>query len=131
MGSLQDESGPITKFPASDLRSSQRFITSHNAAGDGVFVASDSGDHHRIMVNGKGVANIIYSTQGNPVDVTDDNDIALAAKNEVRMFRGCFFFCFLHPTVFFLALQELTFDFRSLPALARFTHPQRQRGPFD
>ena len=83
MGSLQDENGPITQFPASDLRSSQRFITSHNAAGDGIFVATDSGDHHRVMVNGKGVANIIYSTQGNPVDVSDDIDIALAAKHEV------------------------------------------------
>ena len=62
MGSLQDENGPITEFPTSDLRSSQRFITSHNAAGDGVFVATDSGDHHHVMVKGKGVANIIYST---------------------------------------------------------------------
>ena len=86
MASLQDGSGPITQFPASDLRSSQRFITSHNAAGDGVFVATDSGDHHRVMVNGKGAANIIYSTQGNPVDVTGDIDIALAAKKEVRCF---------------------------------------------
>ncbi|KAL9076768.1 MAG: hypothetical protein Q9161_000753 [Pseudevernia consocians] len=82
MASLQDGSGPITQFPASDLRSSQRFITSHNAAGDGIFVATDSGDHHRVMVNGKGAANIIYSTQGNPVDVTGEIDIALAAKKE-------------------------------------------------
>ena len=35
------------------------------------------------MVNGKGVANIIYSTQGNPVDVSGDIDVALAAKEEV------------------------------------------------
>ncbi len=97
MGSLQDENGPITKFPASDLRSSQRFITSHNAAGDGVFIASDSGDHHRVMVNGKGVANIIYSTQGNPVDVADDIDITLAAKKEVRVSP---FFSLTSSTVF-------------------------------
>lgn len=93
MASLQDGSGPITQFPASDLRSSQRFITSHNAAGDGIFVTTDSGDHHRVMVNGKGAANIIYSTQGNPVDVTGEIDIALAAKNEVRFF----FDIFSHP----------------------------------
>ena len=84
MSSPHDESGPITQFPAADLPSSQRFITSHNATGDGVFVITDSGDHHRVMVNGKGAANIIYSTQGNPVDVNGDIDIALAAKKEVR-----------------------------------------------
>lgn len=78
------DSGPITKFPADDLRPAKRFITSHNAAGQGVFVGDDNGDHHRVMVRGKGVANIIYSTSSNPVDLNNEVDIAYARKNEVN-----------------------------------------------
>ena len=83
MGSIETESGPITRFPADDLRASQRFITSHNGRGEGIFVATDNGDHHRVMVNGKGVANIIYSTKENPVSVASEADIEYARKNEV------------------------------------------------
>ena len=83
MGSIENESGPITRFPADDLRASQRFITSHNGKGEGIFVATDDGDHHRVMVNGKGVANIIYSTKENPVNVANETDIAYARNNEV------------------------------------------------
>ena len=77
------DSGPITKFPADDLRPAKRFITSHNSQGKGVFVAEDSGDHHRVMVKGKGVANIIYSTNANPVDLNDEKDIKYAKETEV------------------------------------------------
>ena len=87
MGSTEIESGPITRFPADDLRASQRFITSHNGKGEGIFVATDDGDHHRVMVNGKGVANIIYSTKENPVNVANETDIAYARKNEVSRDR--------------------------------------------
>ena len=75
--------GPIAKFPANDLRHARRFITSHNSEGKGVFVGDDDGAHHRVMVNGNAVANIIYSTNSNPVDVNDDKDIAYARDNEV------------------------------------------------
>ena len=78
-----DERGPITRFPADDLRHAQRFITSHNEKGQGVFVVSDDGAHHRVMVQGKGVANIIYSTNSNPVDMNDEVDIKYAKENEV------------------------------------------------
>ncbi|KAK0615699.1 hypothetical protein B0T17DRAFT_538847 [Bombardia bombarda] len=75
-------SGPITKFPAEGLRHARRFITTHNKDGKGVFVADDDGDHHRIMLNGVAVANIIYSTEGNPVDMNDDKDLKFARDHE-------------------------------------------------
>ncbi|GLB08938.1 hypothetical protein AtubIFM57258_004847 [Aspergillus tubingensis] len=77
-----EDTGPITQFPADGLRASKRLITSHNPEGKGVFITEDHGDHHKIMVRGKGVANIIYSTKGNPVDMTDDADVKFAKKNE-------------------------------------------------
>lgn len=80
----ESDTGPISKFPADDLRPTKRFITSHNASGQGVFVRDDSGDHHRVMVRGKGVANIIYSTSSNPVDMNDEADITYARNNEVH-----------------------------------------------
>lgn len=77
------EDGPITQFPADDLPKSQRFITSHDANGNGVFVCSDNGDHHKIMVKGNAVANIIYSTTENPVNLAGEVDIAQAKAKEV------------------------------------------------
>jgi len=83
MGSISEaEFGPITRFPADDLRNPFRLITSHNEKGEGIFCATDRGDHHRVMVQGKGVANIIYSTHQNPVDLSDERDIEYAKKNE-------------------------------------------------
>ncbi|KAI0449667.1 hypothetical protein F5B21DRAFT_508970 [Xylaria acuta] len=79
---MADFKGPIAKFPAEGLRPTRRFITSHNAEGKGVFVVDDDGDHHRIMVQGEAVANIIYSTSGNPVDMNDDKDMIYARDNE-------------------------------------------------
>lgn len=84
MGSKEDQDiGPITKFPADDLRPAKRLITTHNGKGQGIFYAEDDGDHHKVMVRGKGVANIIYSTHENPVDMNDDVDIQYAKNNEV------------------------------------------------
>ncbi|CAK4032115.1 Hypothetical predicted protein [Lecanosticta acicola] len=76
--------GPITKFPANDLRPARRFISSHNAEGKGVFVGDDDGAWHRVMCRGRAVANIIYSTDENPVDMNKDKDLAYAANNEAR-----------------------------------------------
>jgi len=78
----EERQGPITQFPADGLRLSERFITGHNKDGQGVFLHTDHGDHHRVMVGGKGVANIIYSTKGDPVDLTNDVDIKFAMENE-------------------------------------------------
>ena len=77
--------GPITRFPAEGLRPARRFISGHNKEGKGVFVGDDEGEHHRIMVDGEAVANIIYSTAGNPVDMNDDKDLKFAKENEVRL----------------------------------------------
>ncbi|RYP12515.1 hypothetical protein DL765_007277 [Monosporascus sp. GIB2] len=74
--------GPITKFPADGLRHARRFITSHNEEGKGVFIVDDDGDHHRIMVQGQAVANIIYSTKGEKVDMNGDKDLIYARDNE-------------------------------------------------
>ena len=81
--------GPITSFPAEGLRAARRFITSHDKNGKGVFVIDDEGDHHRVMVQGKGVANIIYSTADNPVDMNDDKDLVYARGREVKPLSHC------------------------------------------
>ncbi|PQE23134.1 cupin domain-containing protein [Rutstroemia sp. NJR-2017a WRK4] len=78
----QPKKGPISEFPAGDLRNSIRLITTHNEEGKGVFLPTDHGDHHKIMVNGHAVANIIYTTSGNPVSLQNDADISYARENE-------------------------------------------------
>lgn len=75
--------GPITRFPADDLRHPKRLITTHNANGQGVFLPDDNGDHHKIMLNGQAAANIIYSTQGAQVDLNEERDIKFSKENEV------------------------------------------------
>jgi hypothetical protein len=89
--------GALTKFPADGLRSSRRFITGHNAEGKGVFIVDDTGDHHRLLVDGEAAANIIYSTNESPVDMNDDKDVKYARDNEVRR----------EPTVSFEVAEEI------------------------
>ena len=79
----EEDVGPFTGFPGTGLRPARRFITGHNKEGKGIFIKDDDGDHHRVMVRGKGVSNIIYSTEGNPVDMNDDVDVEYAKNNEV------------------------------------------------
>ena len=50
-----EDNGPITQFPADGLRHSRRFITGHASDGKGRFIVDDDGDHHRVMVRGKGL----------------------------------------------------------------------------
>ncbi|XXG99717.1 hypothetical protein Hte_006058 [Hypoxylon texense] len=77
------EGGPITRFPADDLRSIRRYITTHDSNGKAVFLDSgDDGDHHKVMVGGKGVANIIYSTAETPVNLADEADLKYAKAKE-------------------------------------------------
>ena len=87
----------LTKFPADGLRTSRRFITSHNKDGQGVFVVDDMGDHHRVLAQGLGVGNIIYSTAENPVDMNDDKDIIYARDNEVKAEPFAAFLCIQSP----------------------------------
>ena len=46
-------------------------------------MVDDVSDHHRVLAQGLGVGNIIYSTAENPVDMNDDKDLFYARDNEV------------------------------------------------
>lgn len=70
-------------FPAPGLRKTDRFITAYNAEGKGYFHTSDNGDHHRVMGEKQAVANILYSTYENPVELNGEVDIKLAKEQEV------------------------------------------------
>lgn len=72
-------------FPAPGLRKTQRFITAHDSGGRSYFETSDHGDHHRVMGEKQAVANILYSTKENPVELNGDVDIKFAKENEVRL----------------------------------------------
>ncbi|RAK71701.1 NAD(P)-binding protein [Aspergillus fijiensis CBS 313.89] len=64
-------------------RASYRLITGHSEEdGKGHFLVTDRGDHHRIMGENQAVANILYSTQENPVDLNDSKGIQYARENE-------------------------------------------------
>ncbi|TGO35593.1 hypothetical protein BHYA_0153g00270 [Botrytis hyacinthi] len=78
----QSAKGPISEFPAGDLRNSIRLMTTHNEESKGIFLPTDHGDHHKIMVNGHAVASIIYPTSGNPANLQNDADIKYARENE-------------------------------------------------
>lgn len=71
-------------FPAPGLHKTQRLITGHGPDGKGHFLYTDAGDHHRVMGEGQAVANIIYSTKGDPVELNDEADIKYARENEVN-----------------------------------------------
>lgn len=71
-------------FPAPGLRRTVRHITGHNEKGQSIFLATDSGDHHREMGNQQAVANILYSTQEHPANLNDGNDIKKAKDAEVN-----------------------------------------------
>ena len=72
-------------FPAPGLRKTQRLITGHGEDGKGHFLATDAGDHHRVMGEAQAVAVIPYSTKENPVDLNGNVDISFAKENEVRV----------------------------------------------
>ncbi|KAI9789485.1 MAG: hypothetical protein M1816_006027 [Peltula sp. TS41687] len=69
-------------FPGPGLRKTQRLITAHNAEGKGYFETTDAGDHHRVMGEQQAVANILYSTRDNPVELNGEVDIKFAKENE-------------------------------------------------
>ena len=81
---LTTSAGYVQNFPAPGLRKTVRHITGHNAEGKGVFIQTDTGDHHRIIGNDQAIANIIYSTKETPVELNDDADLKYARENEVR-----------------------------------------------
>lgn len=76
--------GPLTTFPAPGLRDIQRNVTTHNEAGEGVFLPADNGAHQSVMVNGGALSNILYQTTGWPVDLQDEKDVKWAEATEVK-----------------------------------------------
>lgn len=82
-------SHPYKGFPATDLRHPKRLVTTHNQDGKGVFLPDDDGDHHRVILDGDAVCNIIYSTQGNPVNINKEADVKRAEENEGMFILFC------------------------------------------
>lgn len=80
--------GPLSTFPAPGLRDIQRNVTTHDENGVGVFLPADNGDHQSVMVNGGALANILYQTDGWPVDMNGDKDVKWAKATEVSINRG-------------------------------------------
>ncbi|KAK3292859.1 uncharacterized protein B0H64DRAFT_363025 [Chaetomium fimeti] len=74
--------GPFTGFPGKGLPDIRRYITTHNAQGEGVFLPSDNGDNKALMANGRGVQNVLYTTKGAAVDLNGEADIAWARDNK-------------------------------------------------
>ncbi|KAL2867467.1 cupin domain-containing protein [Aspergillus lucknowensis] len=77
--------GPFTQFPGAGLPDIRRFITTHNAQGEGVFLPADNGDHQALMANGRGVQNIIYTTDGAAVELNDEPSLHVPGGTLVRM----------------------------------------------
>ena len=90
-----------TGFPAPGLRDPFRYITGHNSKGEAVFLQvrisslrlqlwrfvfdmlvgqTDHGDHKDIMVGGLGAQNCLYSSSGNPIELTGDVDLEFAKQ---------------------------------------------------
>lgn len=82
--------GPLSTFPAPGLRDIQRNVTTHDENGVGVFLPADNGDHQSVMVNGGALANILYQTDGWPVDMNGDKDVKWAEATEVGINRRTF-----------------------------------------
>ncbi|PYI20859.1 NAD(P)-binding protein [Aspergillus violaceofuscus CBS 115571] len=68
--------------PLTGLSRVVRHITGHDAQGQSVFLATDNGDHHRVLGEQQAIGNIIYSTNQSPVELNDDVDIKYARENE-------------------------------------------------
>ena len=81
---LSTSAGYVQTFPAPGLRRTVRHVTGHNADGQGVFLSTDCGEHHRIIGNEQALANIIYSTKETPVEMAGNVDLKYANDNEAR-----------------------------------------------
>lgn len=75
--------GPLITFPAPGLRDIQRNVTTHNEAGEGVFLPPDNGTHQSVMVNGGALSNILYQTTGWPVDLNGEKDVKWSEETAV------------------------------------------------
>lgn len=94
-------SGRCTEFPAPGLRSPFRYVTGHDSNGEPTFLLAsitipikpqgfplspfktDHGDHRAVMLDGEGAQSIMYSSNSNPVELTNDVDLEFARINRV------------------------------------------------
>lgn len=93
---VQDRPNPAAGYitapwPVHGLPRIQRHITGHDEEGRSVFLQTDSGAHHKELVEKGALANIIYSTNSNPVQLNDNADIKFQAENQVRFPTLCNF----------------------------------------
>ncbi|KAF7892662.1 uncharacterized protein EAF02_000200 [Botrytis sinoallii] len=86
----QSAKGPISEFPADDLRNSVRLMTTHNEEGKGIFLPTDHGGHHEILVNGHAVANIIYTKSRNSPSIHIKNGTVVSLSISLQAWtRQC------------------------------------------
>ncbi|KAI9368954.1 NAD(P)-binding protein [Aspergillus egyptiacus] len=77
-----DEITDLILFLCSPAASYRLITGNQEEDGKGHFLVTDTGDHHRVMGEKQAVANIIYSTHENPVDLNEEKDIKYARENE-------------------------------------------------
>ncbi|KAG4258840.1 hypothetical protein FPRO04_13979 [Fusarium proliferatum] len=84
-------SGRCTEFPAPGLRSPFRYVTGHDSNGEPTFLLTDHGDHRAVMLDGEGAQSIMYSSNSNPVELTNDVDLEYARINRPSLHipKGC------------------------------------------
>ncbi|CVK95982.1 uncharacterized protein FMAN_16143 [Fusarium mangiferae] len=84
-------SGRCTEFPAPGLRNPFRYVTGHDSNGEPTFLLTDHGDHRDVMLDGEGAQSIMYSSNSNPVELTNDVDIEFARINRPSLHipKGC------------------------------------------
>ncbi|KAI0547919.1 hypothetical protein F4679DRAFT_552566 [Xylaria curta] len=83
-------SGPCTEFPAPGLRVPNRYISGHNEKGESVFLRTDHGDHQTVMLGGAAAQNIFYSSESNPIELTDNADLEFIKNNpSLHIPNGC------------------------------------------
>ncbi|KAF4429930.1 polyketide synthase [Fusarium acutatum] len=74
-------SNRCTEFPAPGLRNPFRYVTGHDSNGEPTFLLTDHGDHRAVMLDGEGAESIMYSSNSNPVELTNNVDLGFAKLN--------------------------------------------------
>ncbi|KAF5643487.1 cupin [Fusarium tjaetaba] len=74
-------SNRCTEFPAPGLRNPFRYVTGHDSNGEPTFLLTDHGDHRAVMLDGEGAQSIMYSSNSNPVELTNNVDLEFARTN--------------------------------------------------
>ncbi|KAG9496319.1 hypothetical protein J7337_012905 [Fusarium musae] len=79
------------EFPAPGLRNPFRYVTGHDSNGEPTFLLTDHGDHRAVMLDGEGAQSIMYSSNSNPVELTNNVDLEFARTNRPSLHipKGC------------------------------------------